>query len=1515
MMRVFAVAATDTADVLDLIVVDDETGEIAFGIGAAEQLFDELAPLDTVDMNVDEVIEAINGWSNGLLDIDEVDADETGDQVASLTGLARDLFNKKHPRKGGMFAPKGTADMPAGPSAAEVKAKAQGDSGGIEHVAHNAPAPQGAAPDEAKRRAAAQAEMDRLMQVAKAHPGAAKQAAKHKLSGPLTEAPPPGAPSHRAERGAVAKAIATGQPDALAGFNKRQLRAEITKRGLVAGSNATEDDMRALLLDNAGVQVPHAPKHKTVKAAIAAGDEAAVHGFPKRSLVAEYKRRGLIGDPAGMDPQDLANALLDSEPTKGKTPEEMAKHLLGLPKTAEGEQQARDAIASMKLDELKRLRKAMGTKVPPGGTTKKKIADDIVEGAVGYDRQTQALRDIAAESFQTPKVKPVEHPETLETRQLQVHARALGIDVGEIGHNRDELIKRINAVKEANKAPHTSKVNAHSLQTGDHIVVDDEVYRIVSHRQDMQGGDRIMVFDTVDRDGRKKRIVKPLNEPVPRVTGSRGGGSGTFSLEPSALDLTAWMTQMGLSGGELDDFNHKHPRGFGGKFGHSMLLFETLRAKAAKAGERNSDSDITFSGAGSPDIPDGQDYERSFDWSVREPDSTVAGGQMHIMDIRGPSIVDQQEDDQGNEIDTFEEAVTRIHLSNGDMRNLASMIGTALARREMNRNPSNIDDPKMPYLIALMDMQPTHWQPEDASYDEALSLISKGPAGGWYLGVNDDDGDSVNFEMSDDELDALYGQLASYLLTPREALPATPPPSGQAAAALFQAEQLDYAEAFAQWAANEFDISTMPEHLQRYWTEGEGAAKVRWGVRGAFKRARRLLLKEGVPLRMVNGTVANLYRRATGRYPGRHNRHGHTGPGRMAAMGTRIMLPMQTACAMCGNDQMMVDLGDTMNDAMNDPSGAVMGDDPDMEGPGDEMPDLDAPSASMGWRGPLAPIDVKTGDRRQFAQQALATRKLPLPFRWQEEQKPGHDGAVVVGALTGYSVADDGTIMGEGYFLDPAKIPQAERAMYLVQHGLIGPSVDLEPDMDVSFTDDTGTTFDPQTCSMDGSCPAKPTAVITAATVAGATLVPITAFAEARAPELFPRTVRDDMMAMGSMRPTCGCNQTASVRANGWDDLPFAGREAAWDKNAAVGRLVDWATGDSDTIDLDKYGQAFLWRDDVNQEQLTQGSFKLPIADIVDGELTIVPRAVFAVAARLNQTDIPASAKQDVRDVLDDLYGQMSDEFGDDTLEPPWDANNSDSSSSNEMSLQDEDGCGCAEKWARALTPPAGSQVASSVFAGMDPYPADAFRMKATAFTDMTIEERPGENFARIYGHIGAWSSCNRGHRGVCVPPPRSRSGYKEFHLGKIRTTEGIMPAGKIVMGEGHADVNGTPRVVRAFYDATSKEVAYGRMIDDEFGPFFSGVLAPGVTAQQATQLLMSPPSGHWTNYELMAVLAVNVPGHAVPVTPRAHMIGGEMVNMVAAGRWFEDDFTDVAAQLEALAWEAEAEQLAAALQ
>lgn len=121
---------------------------------------------------------------------------------------------------------------------------------------------------------------------------------------------------------------------------------------------------------------------------------------------------------------------------------------------------------------------------------------------------------------------------------------------------------------------------------------------------------------------------------------------------------------------------------------------------------------------------------------------------------------------------------------------------------------------------------------------------------------------------------------------------------------------------------------------------------------------------------------------------------------------------------------------------------------------------------------------------------------------------------------------------------------------------------------------------------------------------------------------------------------------TAAVRTD-WSDVPVADGDPSWDKGAAVRRLAAWADGDISG----RYAQAFLWRDPDADPDL-QGAYKLPIADVVDGRLTIIPSAVRNAAARLNQVDgLTDDEESSLRTVIDKIMERVrgdDDEDADD---------------------------------------------------------------------------------------------------------------------------------------------------------------------------------------------------------------------------------------------------------------------------
>jgi HK97 family phage prohead protease len=116
-----------------------------------------------------------------------------------------------------------------------------------------------------------------------------------------------------------------------------------------------------------------------------------------------------------------------------------------------------------------------------------------------------------------------------------------------------------------------------------------------------------------------------------------------------------------------------------------------------------------------------------------------------------------------------------------------------------------------------------------------------------------------------------------------------------------------------------------------------------------------------------------------------------------------------------------------------------------------------------------------------------------------------------------------------------------------------------------------------------------------------------------------------------------------------FQDLPIASRARAWDAPDAEARVREWAGGGDQPSA--KYRRAFLCYD--NEVQGEYDSYKHQIADIIDGNLTIIPQAVFMVAAALqNANNSPDTAN--IRQHLDHYYAKMADEFKDGNIKPPW---------------------------------------------------------------------------------------------------------------------------------------------------------------------------------------------------------------------------------------------------------------------
>ena len=157
----------------------------------------------------------------------------------------------------------------------------------------------------------------------------------------------------------------------------------------------------------------------------------------------------------------------------------------------------------------------------------------------------------------------------------------------------------------------------------------------------------------------------------------------------------------------------------------------------------------------------------------------------------------------------------------------------------------------------------------------------------------------------------------------------------------------------------------------------------------------------------------------------------------------------------------------------------------------------------------------------------------------------------------------------------------------------------------------------------------------------------------------------------------------------------------------------------------------------------------------------------------------------------------------------------------------------------------------------------------------------------RVFGHLATWGT---GHIGMGrhVTPPKSPSGYKYFHQGVVATRDGDLPVGKLTLGTGHAPVARgiTADAAAAHYDNTGAVVAAVRAGEDRHGIWLAGRLVPGIDDAKVDELRRSGVSGDWRGvngqHELVAALAVNVPGFPIPRTEE--LVAAGTMALVAAG-------------------------------
>jgi HK97 family phage prohead protease len=123
------------------------------------------------------------------------------------------------------------------------------------------------------------------------------------------------------------------------------------------------------------------------------------------------------------------------------------------------------------------------------------------------------------------------------------------------------------------------------------------------------------------------------------------------------------------------------------------------------------------------------------------------------------------------------------------------------------------------------------------------------------------------------------------------------------------------------------------------------------------------------------------------------------------------------------------------------------------------------------------------------------------------------------------------------------------------------------------------------------------------------------------------------------MNPGAVVTALKSVGAS--KNLPLCDREHPWKKRTAELRVRKFTK--SVDAPTQAYKKAFMYYDSERADDFT--AYKLPFADVVNGKLCAVPRALFAIAAALDGArggvDIPKSDKKRIKGIVESYYRKM----------------------------------------------------------------------------------------------------------------------------------------------------------------------------------------------------------------------------------------------------------------------------------
>lgn len=507
------------------------------------------------------------------------------------------------------------------------------------------------------------------------------------------------------------------------------------------------------------------------------------------------------------------------------------------------------------------------------------------------------------------------------------------------------------------------------------------------------------------------------------------------------------------------------------------------------------------------------------------------------------------------------------------------------------------------------------------------------------------------------------------------------------------------------------------------------------------------------------------------------------------------------------------------------------------------------PDDRVPFHGVLAPIGKMSGDRRIFETDALTWRDgpSPVPMRWVKADIGSHGGAVRVANFDRIWIEGD-EVRTEGFFFDKE---EAQEVIDMMAHGPFGVSVDLD-EMVASMVNEDGSTFDWD--AFEPGVTPEPVLSVSQGRIAGATLVDIPAFQEA-------------YISLGTW-PTDEEEQE-----------PLAASGAAEDEDCAPCEQIAALEEQFEDHESEEFKQAV-------EAVLASAGIFAPGTKDGPGWITN-PKET----ARIRRYWTHGKGAAKIRWGQPGDFNRCRRQLAKYVKNPQWLAGT------------------CANMHKEALGVWPGQEsgrhavegaIMASAFTVVDPerdsltasapvYPRAWFEDPALEGpTPLTITED-----GRVYGHVATWDVCHIGlglsvgDGDKCVTAPHSETNYALFHTGTVVTDDGTVPVGSITMGIGHAGMSLKAQAAASHYDVTDAQVALVAAGEDEHGIWFSGALLPDVTEDQIVRLRAASLSGDWRQHagalEMVAALAVNVPGFPIPRTSLAASGQAEFALVAAA--------------------------------